>query len=349
MSSTEAKTEEVSAEAGYTKAVAVETKYLPDLVKLLPSQKGKVVVITGTTSGTGSVAASVAADLGAHVVLLNRSSKRAEAGLASLQAKHGKDSFTDVPCDLQDFASVRAAAATISEKFGKEGVDILINNAGVMGMPDKRTKDGFDVQMQTNHLSHFLLSMELMPLLETAAARAGEARVVNHSSLAAHGAPLEAKYYAESKEDELGGFEEGSERFTDPQWLRYHQSKLANQVFTHALNDKLKENKSAVISLVAHPGLASTSLQVTTTKHGGSSGKVMSARMETAQSAEDGTCGILSCAFLKEAEAGQYYGPKGMGGEAVVLPKDPIFIAQDAKDVLWDHSVKATGSALQAK
>jgi len=86
-----------------------------------------------------------------------------------------------VECDLRSFASVEAAAKRVAE-LCPEGVHVLANNAGVMALPDEATGDGFDVQMQTNHLSHFLLTRELMPLLERAAEADGEARVVNHSS-----------------------------------------------------------------------------------------------------------------------------------------------------------------------
>lgn len=173
------------------KKVATADVQLPGLVASLPSQKGKVVVISGTTSGTGFVAAGVAAGLGAHVVLLNRLSARSKASLEKLQRERGEANFTDVACDLQDFASVRAAAATISKHFADVGIDVLINNAGVMALPDTRTKDGFEIQMQTNHLSSFLLVKELLPLLEKASGRTGQARIVNHSSGAAKGPPLE--------------------------------------------------------------------------------------------------------------------------------------------------------------
>jgi len=83
----------------------------------------------------------------------------------------------------------------------------LQNNAGVMALPDARTKDGYDIQMQTNHLSSFLLTQGLMPLLELAASRTGEARIVNHSSGAARGRPLERKYFEKSEPDSLGGYD----------------------------------------------------------------------------------------------------------------------------------------------
>merc|ERR1740139_1000380 len=104
-----------------------------------------------------------------------------------------------------------------------------------MAHPDKRTKDGFDVQMQTNHLSHFLLVKQFLPALKAAAKEKGEARIVNHSSGARHGKALEAKYFQKSGEGNLGG--DGAAACFD----RYQQTKLANIVFTFGLEAKLAE------------------------------------------------------------------------------------------------------------
>merc|ERR1719210_1710166 len=98
------------------------------------------------------------------------------------------------------FAAVREAAQKLKEDLGSSGLDVLCNNAGIMATKDEATGDGFDTQMQTNHLSHFLLTAELFPLLEKAANADGEACVVNHSSVAHHSPaePLEAKYFGKN-------------------------------------------------------------------------------------------------------------------------------------------------------
>ena len=120
---------------------------------------GKVVLITGTTSGTGYVCATEMAKLGATVVLLNRASERAASALEKLRATVPGGTFDAITCDLQDFASVRQAADEIRARYNV--VDVLCNNAGVMALEDRATKDGYDVQMQTNCISHFLLTKEL--------------------------------------------------------------------------------------------------------------------------------------------------------------------------------------------
>lgn len=146
-------------------------KYLPAFeAGELPSLEHKVVAITGCTSGTGLVFAKVAVRKGAAaVLLLNRPSERATQAETVIQAEVPEGSSTKVEtfsCDLQDFESVKAAAKTIAKKY--DAIDVLCNNAGIMAMEEKATKDGFDVQTQTNHLSHFLLTRELLPSLKKA-------------------------------------------------------------------------------------------------------------------------------------------------------------------------------------
>ncbi|WP_439101244.1 SDR family NAD(P)-dependent oxidoreductase [Congregibacter sp.] len=146
-----------------------KTKFFPQFKARLPDLTDKVFVITGTTSGTGFVAARTVAELGGEAVLLNRPSKRVDAMLGSLKDAVPDGNFVTIECDLQNFASVRSAAEEIKNRY--DAIYCLANNAGIMATPDEATVDGYDTQMQTNHLSHFLLTAELLPLLETHADR----------------------------------------------------------------------------------------------------------------------------------------------------------------------------------
>ena len=166
----------------YTKP-SVPSKYFPTFLQNMPDLTGKTFVITGTTSGTGKVAAHALASKGARVFMLNRPSPRSEKAQHDITTAYPTGDVQTVECDLQSFASVQSAADKLQE-FCTDGIYALINNAGIMAMPDQATGDGFDTQMQTNHLSHFLLTRELFPLLEKGADKHGEARVVNHSSMA---------------------------------------------------------------------------------------------------------------------------------------------------------------------
>lgn len=326
----------------------IESKVFPELYEKLPELKNHVVAITGTTSGTGYYAALAAANRGAHVVLLNRESERSKTSAEKLQSESKDGKFTVVTCDLQDFASVRAAAEILNKQFGETGIDVLINNAGVMALPDMRTKDGYDVQMQTNHLSHFLLTKELMSLLEKAASAKGEARVVGHSSSAAFSGTdvMEEKYFSKCDENSLGGHTDGAEIGRGPQWVRYHVSKQANVVFMKALHDRLVKSGSKIKSLAAHPGGAVTGLTATCISSGGWNAEAATKVMAICQSAEDGSCGIVSCAFLPNAKSGEYWGPVGFVGPAIILPIDEkykSFIAEGNREILWKESVKACG------
>lgn len=322
------------------------SKHFPEFKASLPTMEGKTVVITGTTSGTGKVAARTVAELGAKVLLLNRPSPRAKDALAELTEAFPDAEIHAVDCDLQSFASVEAAAEQVAA-LCPEGVHVLANNAGVMALEDKATGDGYDVQMQTNHLSHFLLTQQLWPLLEKAAQSSGEARVVNHSS-AARMAPskkLQAKYLDKNGGD-LGGDGVGL-MFNGPRWKRYNQTKLANAAFTAALHHRIEASGSKVKALVAHPGLARTELQETSVKRGGMGRLFTNVFMRMSQSAEDGAMGLLSCMCRPDADSGQFWGP-GAGmmaarGPATSFALEAFYDNDETRTLLWDRSCAAIG------
>ncbi|MCH2043652.1 MAG: SDR family NAD(P)-dependent oxidoreductase [Saprospiraceae bacterium] len=317
----------------------IKTLHLDEVIeKHSQDMTGKVVAITGTTSGTGFVCAREVAKKGAKVILLNRKSTRAENSLKQLQEAVPNGDFDWVACDLQNFESVRNAAKEIEAKYDK--VDVLVNNAGVMALKDYATGDGYDVQMQTNVISHFLLTKDLFPLLK----KSEQGRVINHSSMARLGPPLEAQYF-EAKGGDLGGdgTEEENNSFRGPRWMRYHQTKLANAAFTYGLKHKLEEAEvSNVISLLAHPGLALTQLQVTTAKDGGMDGG--SDFMSQAQTAEDGATGIIRAAMDPEAKSGNFYGPTAgwKGFPDLLTPEDYLSDDHNTK-INWVGCENAVG------
>tara|TARA_Y100001934_G_scaffold265552_1_gene343825 strand:+ start:1272 stop:2285 length:1014 start_codon:yes stop_codon:yes gene_type:complete len=314
----------------------------------IPDLTGKTFAITGTTSGTGRVAAEAIAKKGGRVLMLNRPSPRATAVQKAMDDRYKDDRVRTVECDLQSFASVRLAAQMIREDCAEGGLYGLLNNAGIMAMPDEATADGFDTQMQTNHLSHFLLTQALFDRLERAADRHGDARIVNHSSMARKTVKrLEAKYL-EANGGQLGG-DGASMLLGGARWIRYGQTKLANAAFTAALHARLQEAGSKVKALVAHPGWANTELQVTTNKAGGmASWHAFFARF-LSQSEEDGTLGLLSCAVLPEAQSGEFWGP-GLGmtsskGEAKAHALEDEYDNPETRTLLWDKSCAAIGEA----
>lgn len=320
----------------------METKYYNSLVEGFPSMAGKNVVITGCTSGTGFVLARTCGKLGARVIMVNRKSERANEALRIVVEEDGSDAVL-VACDLQSFESVRSAAIELNQILGEEGCDVLCNNAGVMGLADQATKDGYDVQIQTNHLSHFLLTHLLWPALKKAADSKGESRVINHSSGARRMGkkPILAPYF------EANGGRLGGDRFPGLQkWVRYQQSKLANLLFTYALEDRVPEMyKGKVKFLTAHPGPTDSGLQAKTIKAGGNGWLdkyIIRKTLKQAHSVQDGTSGIAICACAPVIESTSFFGPAGNGkaGPAVLLPEE-----RDAssEELLWTRSLKACG------
>ena len=321
-----------------------DMKLYDGLVESLPSLEGKVVAVTGCTTGTGYYYAMAAARKGATVVMLNRESERAHAATKSLREAVPDGKFDDsIACDLMSFGSVKAATGKLATAYDI-GIDVLCCNAGIMAFPDDATEDGFDVQMQTNHLSHFLLCALLFPLLEAAAARTGDARIVNHSSIARQGIKLEDKYFGMNGGD-LGG-NGASMFFGGARWVRYAQTKLANAVFTHVLQRKLTAKDSKVKAVCAAPGLANTQLQPHTLAMGGMQTGCCGNYwiMSMAQSAADGAQGILTASFLETAGA-SLWEPKGMAIAGAVAPAKPAKAETDvaAGDMLWAASEKAVG------
>jgi len=335
----------------------------------MPRMDGKVVAITGCTTGTGLFLANALVAKGAKVVLLNRASERADSAMSTLSAvatEHAAPEPLNIPCDLMSFKSVRDAAAALNKALDKEGLDVLVNNAGIMGFPDKATEDGLDQQMQTNHTSHFLLTKLCMPLLELAVDLRGEARIVNHSSSArindAWEPPedntLKAKYL-DANGGNLGG--DSTDIMKGASFQRYQQSKLANVVFTYALDKKLSSKGSKIKALVAHPGVSlDTALIPKTTSYCftpfPSTGrfKCLSEAAFGMQSGLDATIGILRMTCDPEAKSGEFFGPVGKGGDTgkhdlseyngkVGILKKESYADETAQEMLWSVSEKVIG------
>jgi NAD(P)-dependent dehydrogenase (short-subunit alcohol dehydrogenase family) len=210
-------------------------------------------------------------------------------------------------------------------------------------MPDAATEDGYDTQMQSNHLSHFLLTSGVWPLLEKAASLRGEARVCNHSSGARNkpAGDLEARYLQKN------GGNLGGDFWSMSKWYRYKQSKLANLLFTYSLHSKATAKGSKVKVVCAHPGATLTNLQMKTAQAGGQSyldAYILNSTMARAHSEEDGTCGIIKACCLPSVNSGDFYGPEPVLsiGEALLLPAERN---STGEDLLWVESMTATGAA----
>jgi NAD(P)-dependent dehydrogenase (short-subunit alcohol dehydrogenase family) len=196
----------------------------------LPDLTGRTIVVTGASSGLGTVTARELARAGAHVVLAVRDVAKGERAAADFAG-----SWEVRRLDLASLESVRAFADGWSGKL-----DILINNAGIMAVPQGKTVDGFELQFGTNHLGHFALTNLLLGHVTD--------RVVTVSS----GAHRIGKMHL----DDLNWEQRRYDR-----WRVYGQTKLSNLLFSAELQRRLGEAGSSVRAVAAHPGYANTSLQ----------------------------------------------------------------------------------------
>ena len=247
----------------------------------IPDQTGRTAVVTGANSGLGLATATALAAAGAHVVLAVRDIERGKAAAATVNG-----SVEVRRLDLADLASVREFAA---DWHGD--LDLLINNAGIMNVPEGRTKDGFETQFGTNHLGHFALTNLLLPHITD--------RVVSLSS-GAHKAPGNPRIHFDNL-DLTGEY--------NP-LTAYSQSKLANLLFTLELQRRLSAAGSPVRALAAHPGLAATNLQ----SHDASLLRTLFYRLVNMLIAQDGEAGALPTLYaaVQDLPGASYVGPDGM-------------------------------------
>ena len=208
----------------------------------LSSLDGRTYLITGGNSGIGLEATQILTDHGANVVIGCRSAEKAMSAISLVNKNNPKANVQFVALDLTDPDSISAAVTKIEADHPK--LDALINNAGVMQPPLRRTKEGFELQMGTNHFGHFALTGLLLPkLLATA-----KSRVVNVAST--------AHKFGHIDFDDLDWKSRGFSRMGS-----YGQSKLANLLFTAELNARLQSSGCRTICVAAHPGYSATNLQ----------------------------------------------------------------------------------------
>ena len=295
----------------------------------IPDLSGRTAVVTGANSGLGFESALALGRAGASVVLACRDQAKGADALERIRRAAPDADVALVRLDLADLTSVGAFADTY--RAGHDGLDILLNNAGVMAIPRRETADGFEMQLGTNHLGHFALTGLLFDSLS---ARPG-ARVVTVSSQAALMGRL--------RFDDL----QGTRRYG--RWTAYGQAKLANQLFTLELDRRSTRHGTDLVSVAAHPGYAATNLQSVGPQMSGSGVMERLSALGNsvfAQSAADGALPSLFAATAPGVRGGQYFGPDGLFGTRG-HPKAVTFVRAardpDAARRLWTVSEELTG------
>lgn len=299
----------------------------------IPDQRGRVILITGANSGLGLCSAQALAHAGARVILACRNQEKAAKALVSV-----KDSATGpapelIPLDLADLDSVHLCAKTLAERV--DHLDVVMNNAGIMAIPQTQTAQGFEAQFGTNHLGHFALDGLLLPLLLAAQAP----RVVTTSSFMHR---IGSMHW-----DDLNS-ERGYRK-----WFAYGQSKLANLLFAYELDRLSRQNGAALISVAAHPGYASTHLQAVGPEMAGSkiSARVMSiGNAIAAQPAFGGALPQLYGATMPDVEGGDFYGPGAlfeMRGSPKKVKATSAATDRSSAQRLWEVSEQMTDVTYQ--
>ena len=291
----------------------------------IPDQTGRTAVVTGANSGLGLVVARELARKGALVVLACRNMEKGHSALTEVAAAATGPAPELEKLDLADLSSVRSFVESFTKTH--DGLDLLINNAGVMASPRRHTADGFELHFGTNHLGHFELTNLLLPLME----KHDDARVVTLSSNA-------HKTVRGIAFDNLNG----DRRYF--RWNAYGQSKLANLLFALELDRRLRAQGSTVKSLAAHPGYAATNLQSAAAPL--VDRLVMRvANATVAQDDEMGALPVLYAATEPGLEGGTYVGPDGIGehrGRPKVVQPNRVARNEETARRLWDVSAGLT-------
>lgn len=261
----------------------------------IPDLTGRRALITGATGGLGYFTSLELLRHGAQVVVTARDSIRSRPVLDRLRDEVPGAEVSEVPMDLANLSSVRHAAKTVHATYDR--IDILINNAGVMAAPDRRSADGFELQVGTNHVGHFAWTRALWPLLVES-----EARIVTVSSLA----------HSIAKKIDLRSLTAAGSPRRYRRWRSYAESKLANLAFAVELDRRVRAAGLPVTSVAAHPGYASTNLTMSAPELGDKSLWSVSMHQISrafGQTARAGAWPLLMAATLPNLAGGSYVGP----------------------------------------
>ncbi|MCA6091554.1 SDR family NAD(P)-dependent oxidoreductase [Streptomyces sp. SCA3-4] len=293
----------------------------------IPDQSGRTAVVTGANSGIGYVTARELARRGARVVLACRDATRGKAAEELMRAQAPGADLRLAQLDLADLDSVRAFAEDLVE----DRVDLLVNNAGVMALPHRRTVDGFEMQFGTNHLGHFALTGLLLPRLRAAAPGA---RVITVSS---------GLHFLGTVDPRDLQMEHRYRR-----WIAYGRSKSANLLFVHELARRLTAEGSGVVAAAAHPGYAATNLQTAGARMEERAWREKGAELlnrAVAQSPEEGALPSLYAATAPDVRQDDFFGPRVQlwRGAPVRSVRARWTLDDRASAGLWAASERLTG------
>jgi NAD(P)-dependent dehydrogenase (short-subunit alcohol dehydrogenase family) len=293
----------------------------------IPDLSGKIIIITGGNSGIGYEAAREFIRKGAEVIVASRDPIKANQAILNIQHEIPGARLKFIELNLTSLDSIRKFTEEFKSAYPK--LDILLNNAGIMMVPYKKTEEGFERTIGTNHLGHFALTGLLLDRLSATPG----ARVVNVASNAHYGGEMDFTNLL---------FENGHE-YTPMK--AYSRSKLANLIFTYELQRRFQSNGLDVIALAAHPGISATNLA----NHlffDRISWLIQPLMRLIFQSPAMGALPSIRAAVDPDARGGQYYGPNGKGersGYPIVVDSNAESKDEETARRLWEISEELTG------
>lgn len=293
-------------------------------IRRIPSQKGRIAIVTGANTGLGFETTKALAGTGMKIIMACRDLKKAQAARNRILREHADADLEIMLIDLSKLLSVREFATDYMNRHNK--LDLLINNAGIMIPPYNLTADGFESQMGVNYFAHFLLT----GLLFNTITKTYGSRIVTLASNAHKKAQI---------------------NFDDLNWEKrysplkaYGQSKLACLIFSFELNRRIQQAGLKPISVAAHPGVTITELVRNIPPMVMLISKPITALLT--HSPEKGSKPILYAALAENVRGGEYYGPQGIGewtGKPGPAKTSNLSHDESVAGKLWKVSEKLTG------
>jgi len=260
----------------------------------IPQRNIGLAVITGSTEGIGYEDALALSSAGWNVIMMGRNTRKGAESMAKIHQINPKAKVSFEKIDLADLSSIKAFASRMISKG--QAIDLLINNAGVMTPPKRlETADGFELQFGTNHIGHFALTAQLLPLLR----KSPDARVVTVSSIANTAGTI--------------NFDDLQSKSSYVPMKAYGQAKLANLMFALELQRQSEKQGWGITSLASHPGVSRTNLLITGSGRWSVAGIARTFLPFLFQPSAQGALPTLYAATSPDAKGGAYYGPNKMG------------------------------------
>ena len=286
--------------------------------KDIPNLEGKTALVTGSNSGLGYHTAKALAEKNCHVILSCRTKEKSFATKSKLKKLIPQARLSTIEIEMADFKNVSCKCNEILNEY--ENLDLLINNAGIMHPPKTLNSQGYEIQFAVNHLSHMLLTLKLMPLIE----KIKNSRIVTVTSL--------AQFFGK-----IGWKNLKAEDYYNKQ-ESYADSKLANIMFALELSKRNKHKN--ILSLAAHPGIAKTNL-FNAQRPNPSIIEKFSLELFSPifQSAEMGALPQLYAATSNKVKSGEHYGPMfNFRGYPKLSKTSPKALNSRERKILWNKS-----------